>query len=111
MQYRMLNSESYFICIPVKMWHHMNYMEILHWSTLIRVPQEGAIKDLRFLTLGQWQIQNTIFVHTLVFCLLYLAARQKINEEFKNNRDEKSEEKINEVFSCFLLFEVFSHFA
>uniref|UniRef100_A0A8C3DY61 Complex III assembly factor LYRM7 n=2 Tax=Corvidae TaxID=28725 RepID=A0A8C3DY61_CORMO len=39
------------------------------------------------------------------------AARQKINEEFRNNRDEKSEEKINEVFSCFLLFGVFFHFA
>ncbi|XP_031952811.1 complex III assembly factor LYRM7 [Corvus moneduloides] len=25
------------------------------------------------------------------------AARQKINEEFRNNRDEKSEEKINEL--------------
>ncbi|NXD80568.1 LYRM7 factor, partial [Halcyon senegalensis] len=25
------------------------------------------------------------------------AARQKINEEFRNNQDEKSEEKINEV--------------
>nr|XP_054508247.1 complex III assembly factor LYRM7 isoform X1 [Agelaius phoeniceus] len=32
-----------------------------------------------------------------VFCLLYLAARQKINEEFRNNRDETSEEKINEL--------------
>lgn len=81
-------------------------MEILHWNTSIRVPQEGTIKDLRFLTLGQ--IQNTIFVHALVFCSLHLAARQKINEEFRNNRDETSEEKISEVFSCFLFFWVFS---
>lgn len=39
-----------------------------------------------------------------LLCLLYLAARQKINEEFKNNQNETSEEKINEVFICLHVF-------
>lgn len=68
----------FYLCTSqLKMWHHVNCMEILHWNTSIRVSQEGAIKDLGFLTLGQWQFQNTIFFHTLVFCLFSCKTKDK----------------------------------
>uniref|UniRef100_A0A669QTD0 Complex III assembly factor LYRM7 n=1 Tax=Phasianus colchicus TaxID=9054 RepID=A0A669QTD0_PHACC len=34
------------------------------------------------------------------------AARQKINEEFKNNQNETSEKKINEVFLVFIILRI-----
>lgn len=48
------------------------------------------------------------FFSLLFVCLLCLAARQKINVEFKNHQDETSEEKINEVLLGFVVFFHFS---
>lgn len=58
---------------------------------------ESATKDLGLWGLRQWLRRETGFVHAFFCSFVYLAARQKINEEFKNHQDEKSEEKINEL--------------
>lgn len=105
----MLNRESYFICIPVNLKSDITwitwkpYIEILAQSAPGRCHKGLKILNFGAVTNSKYNTCSGFFG----FFLLYLAARQKINEEFRNNRDEKSEEKINEVFSCFLLFGIF----